>query len=281
MTENTQQALPKEPVPAAASNCAALSRTMALIGGGIWTLLVAGGASWWLSVVAASFANMLAALLACAAGWFFLLLRVAPATTVRQPEGNPLERLVSESGAYLRPQLAAIKSESDQVLVLLAHAIAQLSEGFHGMHRQTGIQRQLSLAVMSAAKEAALLPANVTEDESQHRLRLQHDQAIEKLAISAAEVDLLISAAVKGLQVNDLVSQLIGHVLQRVDAIDAVVDRLDGLALLLAAQPAVAGPHQVEAQIRLVHDSLQALVAATERPPVSQQSMREGEIELF
>lgn len=278
MTEEMERSLPNDPAPASAAGCASLSRSRALVGGGLWTLLVTGMATW---LAPASSASLPVAVLACAAGWLLLLLRVVPAATVARPSEPVLERVVGESAVYLRPQLAAIKSESDQVLVLLAHAIAQLSEGFHGMHRQTGIQRQLSLAVMAAAKDAALLPAGVAEEEWLQRQRLRHDQAVEELANSAAEVDVLISAAVKGLQVNDLVSQLIGHVVQRIDAIDTVVDRLDGLALLLASQPATTAPHQVEAQIRQVHDSLQALVAATERPPVSQQSMREGEIELF
>lgn len=278
MTEEMERSLPNDPAPVSAAGCTSLSRSRALVGGGLWTLLVTGMATW---LAPASSASLPVAVLASAVGWLLLLLRVVPAATVARPSEPVLERVVGESAVYLRPQLAAIKSESDQVLVLLAHAIAQLSEGFHGMHRQTGIQRQLSLAVMAAAKDAALLPAGVAEEEWLQRQRLRHDQAVEELANSAAEVDVLISAAVKGLQVNDLVSQLIGHVVQRIDAIDTVVDRLDGLALLLASQPATTAPHQVEAQIRQVHDSLQALVAATERPPVSQQSMREGEIELF
>ncbi len=268
-----------------------VKRGSVLLAGGVWTLSLGVAATCLLPATAWS---MPLVLLACAAGWGGLLvLCQSAASAPDQPAASgdtldntaPLPMLLVDSATHLRPQLSAIRNESDQVLGLLGHAIEQLAEGFHGMHRQTEIQRQLALTVMASAVGT---PAPATDDPAfVQRQRQQHDRALAELTASAAEVDALVSAAVKGLQVNDLVSQLIGHVLQRVDAIDIVIDHLNALALLCAKAPPAGVPdkHQenirVDAQVRLVQASLQAMVVATERPPVAQQSMSEGEIELF
>jgi hypothetical protein len=240
-------------------------------------------------------ARQLLTALAVAGGWAALLLgrrRAAqPSAACRQRSEKAcveLTQSIASSVTQIKPQLAAIECETERVLALLADAIEQLSEGFHGMHRQTEIQRQLSLEVLADGLDESLLSAGDKLPEALTLLRQQaqrRKQVLNAQAVSAAEVELLIGGAVKGLQVNDLVSQLIGHVLQRVAALQEVVAQVESMAALM---PGASGKQladedwqRIRQQAGRVTASLQTLQAATEKPPVAQQSMHEGEIELF
>lgn len=240
-------------------------------------------------------ARQLLTALAVAGGWAALLLgrrRVPqPSAACRQRSEKAcveLTQSIASSVAQIKPQLAAIECETERVLALLTDAIEQLSEGFHGMHRQTEIQRQLSLEVLADGFDESLLSDGDKLAQALLLLRQQaqrRKQLLNAQAASAAEIELLIGGAVKGLQVNDLVSQLIGHVLQRVAALQEVVAQVESMAALM---PGASGKQladedwqRIRQQAGRVTASLQTLQAATEKPPVAQQSMHEGEIELF
>lgn len=269
--------------------------------GALWTLVVAllfGQLSAWLPAASElpPLARQLLMALLVAGGWAALLLGRRPAvpkcSVVCQQRSEKacieLTQCIASSVAQIKPQLQSIECESEQVLTLLADAIDQLSEGFHGMHRQTEIQRQLSLEVLADDLDESLLSDGDKLPEALLLLRqqaLRRKQVLNAQAASAAEVELLVGGAVKGLQVNDLVSQLIGHVLQRVAALQEVVAQVENMTALM---PGASGKpladedwQRIRQQAGRVTASLQILQAATEKPPVAQQTMHEGEIELF
>jgi hypothetical protein len=259
--------------------------------GALWTLAVPLLFGMLPAVAALPpLAGQLLTALAVASGWAGLLLarRGPPAKAACRQRSEQacveLTQSIASSVALVKPQLLAIEGESERVLVLLADAIAQLSAGFHGMHRQSEIQRRLAHeALAEVIDESSLsLPAVV------ERLRQQAErrkQLLNAQAASVAEVELLVGGAVKGLQVNDLVSQLIGHVLQRVAALQEVVAQIESMTAMM---PSVSGKaladedwQRIRQQAGRLAASLQSLQVATAKPPVAQQSMHEGEIELF
>ena len=257
--------------------------------GGLWTAGMVLLAALLLVPAQWPFAALLMMLLS--GGWLLLLSLSRAKPRVAPPAAlcKEFALLVGDSSAAVSIQLQAIHEESERVLVLMADAIAQLSQGFHGIHRQTEIQRQLSVSVMQDAIDESMLDGGADVLALLRQQSINRNQALDAQAASAGEVDALISVAVKGLQVNDLVSQLIGHVLQRVLALERVSRELEALALMMQSElPSPATDEaltrnmgRVRQQSLLLMASLQMLAERTEKPPVTQASMAEGEIELF
>jgi methyl-accepting chemotaxis protein len=87
------------------------------------------------------------------------------------------------------------------------------------------------------------------------------------------------------LQFQDIVSQLLGHVGRRVDAVNDVSRHLGGLALTLqrnAATPDAADALQsLQNETRGIAERLKDMEQMTANNPVSQSEMSQGDIELF
>lgn len=118
--------------------------------------------------------------------------------------------------------------------------------------------------------------------EQQNTSRIQ---AIDALGGSAAAVDTLVGQAVTALQFQDLVSQLLGHVGCRIDAMDGVMRELNNLSTTLEEE---ARHHDARGAIASLREEPGRIVAAlknieaqTTNNPVAQKAMTEGAIELF
>ena len=107
-------------------------------------------------------------------------------------------------------------------------------------------------------------------------------------ALSAVtrEVDVNVNTAVTTLQFQDMVRQLLAHVIQRMDALNAVSAKLRELGAQLAA-PQTAGVGR-ESQVRSLEKSCTELTELlvqvrqmTVHSPVRQVSMASGDVELF
>ncbi|MDP1527258.1 MAG: methyl-accepting chemotaxis protein [Rhodocyclaceae bacterium] len=110
-------------------------------------------------------------------------------------------------------------------------------------------------------------------------------QAIGALGGSATAVETLVGKAVTALQFQDLVSQLLGHVGRRIDAMDGVMRELNALGATLEqearshdAQSAIASMRQEQGRIIA---ALKNIEAQTTNNPVDQKAMTQGDIELF
>jgi methyl-accepting chemotaxis protein len=118
--------------------------------------------------------------------------------------------------------------------------------------------------------------------EDQNRQRVA---AISGLGASAAKVDTLVGRAVTALQFQDMVSQLMGHVLQRIEALDGVMAQLGELNAVLGAalsDPGMAAaPRAIRAEADKLAAGLRDLNARTIRSPVTQQGLATGDVELF
>ena len=110
-------------------------------------------------------------------------------------------------------------------------------------------------------------------------------KAIGSLGASAAIVEGQVGRAITALQFQDMVSQLMSHVLKRVDALDGVVGHLGELSKKLRVDSDHDdAPDAIEAlrdETRKVSDSLVKMTSQTTHNPVGQDVMTEGEVELF
>jgi methyl-accepting chemotaxis protein len=118
------------------------------------------------------------------------------------------------------------------------------------------------------------------EEQNVARMR-----AISTLSGSASAVDALVGKAVTALQFQDLVSQLLDHILRRVAALDAVMDEFEVLGAALdreaAAVDARAAIDSLRAEQAKISAALRGIEAQTLNNPVAQGAMTQGDIELF
>jgi len=146
---------------------------------------------------------------------------------------------------------------------------------------ETAIQRMASQDMTFALESKQGVEGIIRTMESQNRSRVD---AIGRLGAGAQEMEGRVNLAITALQFQDMVSQLIGHVQRRVEALDGVVRHLGALGEVLRgdaaadAQAAVAALKQETANIAT---SLRALATETTQNPVGQRAMTQGDIELF
>ena len=221
--------------------------------GSAWTLLAAG-LLYLLTPLANAGASGFFALLLVAAGWAV----VGRATAVPQPSANRLDDeerrlraefigLLNECVRQFSFQYSAMKAEIGRIQALLAEAIATLSDAFEVIHGQASLQAP------------AIAEAHAQGMASQ------------------------VSRAVIALQFHDLVSQLTGHMLLRIEALDAVAVHLGQLTHLLRsdANQAAATIAALKRDADHVATLLAEMELRTLHVPVNQQAMSHGGVELF
>ena len=110
-------------------------------------------------------------------------------------------------------------------------------------------------------------------------------EAIARLGDSAHQVEGLVARAITALQFQDMVSQLSGHVMRRIDALDLVVRHLGELSGAITTDAetddAAAAVAALKEETAKVASSLAAMELQTTHNPVGQQAMTQGEVELF
>ena len=118
-----------------------------------------------------------------------------------------------------------------------------------------------------------------------NRQNLKRVKAIDDLGSSASTVADQVGQAVTALQFQDMVSQLIGHSLRRVEALGDVMRQLGELSGTLGS---LAGRGDHAAITAALHGGtgnvvrrLESMVKQTTHSPVDQKSMSQGDIELF
>jgi methyl-accepting chemotaxis protein len=107
-----------------------------------------------------------------------------------------------------------------------------------------------------------------------------------ELSAVTREVEASVNAAVTTLQFQDMVRQLLAHVIQRIDALNGVSAQLRHLGGQLAgAESAGADPETrvrgIERACRELSALLEAARQMTVHSPVRQASMASGEVEMF
>ncbi|HEY6896209.1 MAG TPA: methyl-accepting chemotaxis protein [Rhodocyclaceae bacterium] len=173
----------------------------------------------------------------------------------------------------------------------LSTSTSQFSQQINGLMqsmqvsvRQTeeAIERMASQDMTFALDSKQRIEDIIRTMEGQSRARME---AIGGLAAAAAVVEGEVSRAVTALQFQDMVSQLLGHVQRRIEALDTVVKHFGMLGSALRsdaergdAPAAIAG---LKAEVERMKQSLVDLRLDTTHNPVAQDAMAHGDIELF
>lgn len=105
------------------------------------------------------------------------------------------------------------------------------------------------------------------------RLNAQRRHGVEQLSQHSSAMDEEVNRAVMAMQFQDMVSQLVGHVLQRVEALEAISAAMGDLA--------AAAPNERERAERALATRLEALPAIKDVHTVNQARIAVGDIELF
>ena len=165
---------------------------------------------------------------------------------------------------------------SQQINALMMGMQASVSQ------TEVAIQRMASQD-MSFALESKQQIEGVLEDLGrQSRARAK---AIDELSASAEVVEGQVGRAITALQFQDLVSQLIGHVGLRVEALNGVVLHLGEMSRTLRADAegddAAAAVEELRSETRKVVAGLAAMALRTTHNPVGQGVLTQGDVELF
>ncbi len=147
---------------------------------------------------------------------------------------------------------------------------------------EVAISRMASQDLTFAFDSKKSVEQMIATMEAQNALR---GAALGQLSGIADEVDVQVGRAVTALQFQDIVSQLLGHVGRRVDAIDDVSRHLGGLAQTLQRNAATANAAEamqsLQDETRRVSERLQEMAQTTAHNPVARLEMNQGGIELF
>ncbi|MDD5247902.1 MAG: methyl-accepting chemotaxis protein [Rhodocyclaceae bacterium] len=162
--------------------------------------------------------------------------------------------------------------------------INSLMQGMQGSVQQTedAIQRMASQDMTFALESKQRVEEIIHTMERQNRLR---SDAIGRLGAAAHEMDDRVNVAITALQFQDMVSQLVGHVKRRVEALDGVMRHMGDLGEALnrnaAAADTGAAIDALKRETAKIATSLQSLATETTKNPVGQRAMTQGDVELF
>jgi methyl-accepting chemotaxis protein len=162
--------------------------------------------------------------------------------------------------------------------------INELMEKMQTSVHQTeqAIQRMAGQDMTFALESKVRVEAIIHAMEQQN---MQRSEAIGRLANGSARVEEQVNRAVTALQFQDMVSQLMDHVVRRVKALEAVLVDLGNLGRALRADAdksdAGAAITDLRQETGRVAVKLENLANLTSNNPVGQQALSHGDVELF
>ena len=162
--------------------------------------------------------------------------------------------------------------------------INSLMQGMQSSVKQTetAIQGMASQDMTFALESKQQVEKIIRTLEAQDSHRVE---ALGALANSATVVETLVGKAITAMQFQDMVSQLLGHILRRVDALGDVLRQLSSLGSTLDREAATSDAQAAIASLReeqgKITAALKGLEVQTTHNPVAQKAMTDGDIELF
>ena len=162
--------------------------------------------------------------------------------------------------------------------------ISGLMQGMQDGVRQTEqtIERLASQDMTFALESKQQVEGILHHLDADNQARVE---AIGQLGSGADAMAGQVSQAVMALQFQDMVSQLIDHMLRRLEALDGVLRDTAALGDALRADAASgnagAALDDLRARTRGIAARLKSLTSITINSPVSQQAVTQGDIELF
>ena len=251
-------------------------RRMLLLCAGV-AIALAGVQVHWLGPEGGMTAPVVAALISIALAGALVALAVMTPTAKHEAAIHPkvretreetfLDLAAQDAKVFCNSQLddyfAGIKGELSQVDRLVGDAVGNLVASFKYISKLTRSHQETAQAIGQTATPADREPT----EQLLHRRKAIADQIEQEL-----------DAAVTSLQFGDLVAQLLGHTMIRVEALGVALLRIDG-------QHAGQESDELSCEPLRIHERISRAVtvanATSRRKPVVQQGMQTGDIELF
>ncbi|MBK7849030.1 MAG: chemotaxis protein [Zoogloea sp.] len=178
--------------------------------------------------------------------------------------------------AVVADEVRDLSTRTSQFSQQIAVVMKGMREGVEGTEQAI---EKLASTDMNFALESKLQVEDVLV--SMEGLNRQRGDAIGRLAEHAQAMDMEVNRAVTALQFQDLVSQLVAHVDRRVDGLTRLMmqfDKLsDGIQLVATGGDLAPLLHATDE----MRSQLAALETKAGAPPVRQQEVSHGEIDLF
>lgn len=249
-------------------------RRMLLICAGV-AIALAGSQVYWLGAEG-GMAPMLAALVSLGLAVALVVLAVMTRTAKHEIAMQPEVRKIKQNtvcdlavedatvigNSQLDDYFSSIKDELGQVDRLVGDAVGNLVASFRYISKLTRFHQEILLAIEETATPAG----------SEMLKLLRREMAI------AGQIEQELDAAVTSLQFGDLVTQLLGHTMHRVEDLSAALQRIDRQSVLRESSDS-------DHKLQRIHGGISRVVtaanAANRRKPVVQHGMQTGEIELF
>jgi methyl-accepting chemotaxis protein len=181
--------------------------------------------------------------------------------------------VVADEVRDLSARTAQFSQQINSLMQGMQVSVKQTETAIQGMASQ-----DMTFALESKQQVEKII--RTLEEQDSHRVK-----ALGALAGSASVVETLVGKAITAMQFQDMVSQLLGHILRRVDALGEVLRELSTLgstldreAQTIDARAAIASLREEQGKITA---ALRGLEAQTTHNPVAQKAMTDGDIELF
>jgi len=171
-----------------------------------------------------------------------------------------LSQLLLEENKGLRDSMQRIDS-------LLKHAVELLNESLFSVN-STIVQQQNTLS-------GAMMDEVQNEEQNSGATAGQDLLFSLKKALSITiKLNAILSKTTRSLQVEDIVSQIVSHVVQRTMEIDEALIKIKKI-------PALNNAHEREQLLNEIKDGILKIHESTGENHVKQKNLNEGDIDLF
>ncbi len=179
--------------------------------------------------------------------------------------------VVADEVRDLSARTAQFSQQISALIQAMGVSVRQTEQAIQKMSAQ-----DLNFALESKNRVEEIV--KVMEEINKHRA-----EAMQQMSLAAGQVGVEVNKAVTALQFQDIVSQLLGHITRRVDALDTVTPNLEAMARALPSgdDEAAQKARYLHEQVDRMGTDLEGLHASTAHNPVSQDGMGHGEVELF
>lgn len=171
-------------------------------------------------------------------------------------------------------QFSEVKRELAQLRTLLEDAINKLLTCFTAIESQTRQQHSLSLG---------LIDCNSPEIAAASEINMSKEALIEQLDTISEQTEQNVRSAITSLQFQDMATQIIAHVRNRVDSLESIMKSISNVHMTQNRHDPDSLSDFVQNlnHFKRAIDEASEVIAKAKYNPVSQTHMEAGDIDLF
>ncbi len=196
---------------------------------------------------------------------------------------HEMDELVQQIEYSSKDMLVRVHEELSQMRSLISDAIEVLQNSFNDLDQESKEHHKVVREVLHRLQADQVSKTNIEgEVASDDELEKLLDNQMSKLAESSKRIDRDINNAVRSLQFEDIARQLTLSSEKHLDYLETILGTVNvGIRNLnsqhISVPKYIAGLHELKAQI----DQIEAEFKAEAQRSVSQETMQQGEVELF